>query len=125
MSLEIFVRAWKFQSILWSCGGSLRTWGRGQELHELSVSCPALILSKNSGVSLVKIGQSQERKRHININLLASDLPGGGGASLRSGVQRSNIYVLSPEPIENLLSGYPTGKTGDRGDRTEFYVIKF
>ena len=24
-----------------------------------------------------------------------------------------------------FLSGYPTGKAGDRGDRTEFHVVKF
>ena len=38
------------------------------------------------------------------------------GASVAGRADRKHTF---------LLSGYPTGKTGDRGDRTELYVRKF
>ena len=34
-------------------------------------------------------------------------------------------YLRNPRNIKLFLSGYPTGKTGDRGDRKDFYVKKF
>ena len=45
----------------------------------------------------------------------------------RPGGQGSKIYVLSSEPNVHKSFGPGTrpGGTGDRGDRTEFYVIKF
>ena len=66
---------------------------------------------------------------------LAGDRPGCGGVS-RLGVQGSKIYVLSSEPKDHTslclgtrpgrpVTWVPTGKTGDRGERTEFYVLKF
>ena len=69
---------------------------------------------------------SQERKRHININLFwPVTRPGDRGVS-RPGGQGSKFYVLSSEPKEHksFFSGYPTGRTGDRGDRKKFYVQK-
>ena len=68
--------------------------------------------------------KSQERKRHININLFLSGDPSGDRAVSRPG---SNVYVLSSEPKEHnfLLSGRPAGRTGDRGDRKDFYMLKF
>ena len=44
--------------------------------------------------------REQERKRHININLLSGDCPVGGGVS-RSGGQGSKTYLLSSEPKEH------------------------
>ena len=38
--------------------------------------------------------------------------------------QRFMCYLRNPRNII-FFSGYPTGKTGDRGDWTEFYVLKF
>ena len=64
----------------------------------------------------------QERKRHINTIFLAGDHPEGGG-SFRSGVQGSKIHdVLSSELKKHKYFSprYPTGKTGDWGDQTEF-----
>ena len=48
----------------------------------------------------------------------------GGLPTGRPGVKD---YVLSSEPKEHksFLSGYPTGRTGDRGDRKKFHVLKF
>ena len=46
-----------------------------------------------------------------------------GGEVSRSGVQWSEIYVLSSEP--KVPSGYLTGKTGDLCDQKESYVLKF
>ena len=50
-----------------------------------------------------------------------------GEESSRSGVQVSKICVLSSgiQGTYIFLSGYPTGKTGDRGDRTECHVPEF
>ena len=47
----------------------------------------------------------QERKRHVNINLLAGDPSGDRGVS-RPGGQGSKFYVLSSESKEHK---YPTG----------------
>ena len=43
---------------------------------------------------------AQERKRHMNINILAGD-PCGEGAVFRPGGQGSNVYRLSSEPEEH------------------------
>ena len=47
---------------------------------------------------------------------LGGSLPAGW-----PGVKDFVCYPWNPRNT-NLLSGYPTGQTGDRGDRTEFYV---
>ena len=49
---------------------------------------------------------------------------GGKSPGQVSRGQRFVCHLRNPRNI-NLLSGYPTGKTGHRGDRTEFYVPKF
>ena len=67
----------------------------------------------------------QERKRHININLIGRwplRWPGGLPTG-RPGV-KDLCAILGTQGTQIFLSGNPTGRTGDRGDRTEFYVIK-
>ena len=68
----------------------------------------------------------QERRRHTNINLFGRwplRWPGGLPTG-RPGVQ-DLCAILGTQKTQIFWSGYPTGRTGDRGDRTKFYVLKF
>ena len=57
---------------------------------------------------------------------MAGDPSGKGGGLLAGwpGV-KDLCSTLETQGTQFVLPGYPTGKTGDRGDRTEFYVLKF
>ena len=35
------------------------------------------------------------------------------------------MLFSEPKEHKSFLSGGPTGKTGDQGDQTEFYVLRF
>ena len=63
--------------------------------------------------SLIRQGKTQERKRHMNINLFDRSLPG---------VQGPKIDLCT---ILGTHSARIPDRIGDRGDQTEFYVLKF
>ena len=53
------------------------------------------VITKHGG------GDSQERKRHININIFVAGDPSGDRGVSRPGGQGSKFYVLSSEPKEH------------------------
>ena len=69
---------------------------------------------------------SGKRKAHKHKSFWLVTPPVTGGVS-RPGGQGSKFYVLSSEPKKHIffLSGHPTARTGDRGDRKKFYVQEF
>ena len=68
--------------------------------------------------------KTRERKRRVNINLFAGDLPVGGESPGRvSRGQRFMCYLRNPRNIP-LFVQVRARKTGTWGDWTEFYVTK-
>ena len=49
----------------------------------------------------------------------------GGSLPVRCPGVKDLCASFGTQGTEVFLSGYPTEKTGDRGDRTEFYVLEF
>ena len=72
------------------------------------------------------VGIPQAASQLPGVHFFPVTPPGDRGVSRRGG-QGSEFYVLSSEPKEHQisLSGYPTGRTGERGDRKKFYVQTF
>ena len=67
----------------------------------------------------------EKEKAHRHKYFWPVTVRGGGESPGRvSRGQRSMCCLRNPGNID-LLSGYPTGKTGDRGDRTKFNVPTF